>query len=77
MNELADPGLLTFSPVECLVGGIFIGISAAARVFVTGHVTGISGILRNALRKFYSIEKVRQQLLLYITAAIAAMPMAY
>lgn len=59
MGGLGDAGLLAFSPVECLVGGMFIGVSVAARVFVVGHVTGISGIVCNALRHFHSIDKVR------------------
>jgi hypothetical protein len=53
---MGDPSLTTFSPAECLVGGIFIGISVVARAFALGTVTGISGIFGSTIR-FESLEK--------------------
>jgi hypothetical protein len=53
---MGDPSLTTFSPAECLVGGIFIGISVVARAFALGTVTGISGIFGSTVR-FESLEK--------------------
>ena len=55
-TRLGDPSLTTFSPAECLVGGIFIGISVVARALALGTVTGISGIFGSTVR-FESLEK--------------------
>ena len=54
---LGDPSLTIFSPAECLVGGMFIGVSVIARLFALGTVTGISGIFGASVR-FESLEKV-------------------
>jgi hypothetical protein len=56
-GSMGDPSLTTFSPAECLVGGVFIGISVVARAFALGTVTGISGIFGASVR-LESLEKV-------------------
>lgn len=54
---MGDPSLVVFSPAECLVGGMFIGVSVVARAFALGTVTGISGIFGASVR-FESLEKI-------------------
>jgi hypothetical protein len=63
---LGDPSLTTFSPAECLVGGIFIGLSVVARAFALGTVTGISGIFGASVR-FESFEKAAFSIGLFIS----------
>jgi hypothetical protein len=63
---LGDPSLTVFSPAECLVGGIFIGLSVVARAFALGTVTGISGIFGASVR-FESFEKAAFSIGLFLS----------
>ena len=63
---LGDPSLTVFSPAECLVGGIFIGLSVVARAFALGTVTGISGIFGASVR-LESFEKAAFSIGLFLS----------
>jgi uncharacterized membrane protein YedE/YeeE len=39
-----------FTPVSALIGGVMIGIAAAAFALLTGRIAGVSGILGGLLR---------------------------
>jgi uncharacterized membrane protein YedE/YeeE len=39
-----------FTPVSALAGGVMIGLAAAAFVFLSGRIAGVSGILGGLLR---------------------------
>jgi len=63
---MGDPSLIVFSPAECLVGGMFIGVSVVARAFALGTVTGISGIFGATVR-FESLEKATFSIGLFLS----------
>ena len=39
-----------FTPLSALIGGLLIGLAAAALVFVNGRIAGVSGIVGGLLR---------------------------
>ena len=41
--------IVSFTPVSALVGGALIGLASAAMWWLMGRITGVSGILGNAL----------------------------
>jgi hypothetical protein len=63
---MGDPSVTVFSPAECLVGGMFIGVSVVARAFALGTVTGISGIFGATVR-FESLEKAAFSIGLFLS----------
>jgi uncharacterized membrane protein YedE/YeeE len=40
-----------FTPVSALVGGVLIGVSAAAMLVLTGRIAGISGVVGGLFRR--------------------------
>jgi uncharacterized membrane protein YedE/YeeE len=40
-----------FTPVSALIGGVLIGVSAAAMLIVSGRIAGISGIVGGLFRR--------------------------
>lgn len=60
--------MANFTPYSALVGGLIIGLAAAVLILGSGHIMGMSGILKNSLVK---LPKFSWQLVFVIGMALA------
>ncbi|WP_296403262.1 YeeE/YedE thiosulfate transporter family protein [Psychrobacter sp.] len=54
MNAWVD--MATFTPWSSLIGGLIIGLAASVLILSSGHIMGMSGILKNSITKLPSIS---------------------
>lgn len=60
--------MASFTPGSALIGGLIIGLAASVLIVGSGHIMGMSGILKNAI---VQIPKVSWQLVFVMGMALA------